>query len=348
MFVPFPRALAEVPRSDELLFERRDALHLPGLRAAVRLPLPEAALRAQRTHRRGGRPPPLSRQGRQRARRRRAGRPGRRNRVRCPDQAGHQVRAASGIREECERRIRLSQHEARGRRRQVQGDGFQGDRDARARRRRLRLCDPPPRDAAHQVAGVLADVRLHRRLEGIRREDRRDRQGVAQGPRADRSRSADARLPPVFVRGRRGDRSPYASHPRDRQVPAVQVLARDDVLRARPVGGREVLRAAGNGGKEPDAQLLAGRHRSLHVDRVPGEPAARPRAQSELPRRALSVRGRARRQGKRLSRRLRQGAPVRRQDRVRHREGRRAAQGEIPAGLLRLAGDRAPRLRDRL
>ncbi len=40
--------------------------------------------------------------------------------------------------------------------------------------------------------------------------------------------------------------------------------------------------------------------------------------------------------------------PVRRQGRVRHREGRRAAAGEIPAGLLRLAGDRAPRLRHRI
>ena len=37
--------------------------------------------------------------------------------------------------------------------------------------------------------------------------------------------------------------------------------------------------------------------------------------------------------------------PLRRQGRLRHRKGRRAAAGEVPAGLLRLAGDRAPRLR---
>ena len=78
---------------------------------------------------------------------------------------------------DAKRRIRLSQHEARGRRRQAQGHRLHGDRNARARRRRLCLCDPPARDAAHQVAGVLADVRLHRRPQGVRREDRRDRQG---------------------------------------------------------------------------------------------------------------------------------------------------------------------------
>ncbi len=103
-----PRALAEVPRSDELVLQRRDAVHVPGVRAAVRLPLPEAAVRAHRPHRRGGRPPPLPRQGRQRAARRRAGRPGRRDGVRHPDQAGHQVRAASGVRQGRERRLRLS------------------------------------------------------------------------------------------------------------------------------------------------------------------------------------------------------------------------------------------------
>ena len=41
------RALAQVPGSGEFVFERRDAVHLPGLRAALWLPLPQASLRAQ-------------------------------------------------------------------------------------------------------------------------------------------------------------------------------------------------------------------------------------------------------------------------------------------------------------
>ena len=46
-----------------------------------------------------------------------------------------------------------------------------------------------------------------------------------------------------------------------------------------------------------------------------------------------------------LSRRLRQDDAVRRQGGVRPREGRRAAAGEVPPGLLRFAGHRAARLR---
>ena len=134
-----PVAIAEIPRSDELLFQRRDAVHVPDLRAAVRLSLPEAPLRARRTRRRGGRAPALPRQGRQGARGRCAGRGRRGNAVHRQAEAGHQVRAASGVRQERAGRIPVSQHEARGRRRQVQGHRLQGDGHARARRRRLRV-----------------------------------------------------------------------------------------------------------------------------------------------------------------------------------------------------------------
>ena len=58
-----PVAVAEISRSRELLFERRDAVHVPDLRAAVRLSLPEAPLRARRPRRRGGRASRLPRQG---------------------------------------------------------------------------------------------------------------------------------------------------------------------------------------------------------------------------------------------------------------------------------------------
>ncbi len=64
--------------------------------------------------------------------------------------------------------------------------------------------------------------------------------------------------------GAQRGRRPHAAHPRRRQVSAVQVLARDDVLRAGAVGGRGVLRAARHGRAQPDAELLAGRHRSVH------------------------------------------------------------------------------------
>ena len=205
----------------------------------------------------------------------------------------------------------------------------QAPRDAaRSSRRRSRRC--PTTSSALKEYGE---------------KDRRRRQGAAQGPGADRSRPAVPRFPAILVRGRRGARRAHAQDPRDRQVSAVQVLAGDDVPGAHSVGSREVLRAARNGREEPHAQLLAGRHRPVHADRVHREPAARDRAQSELPRRAVSLRRRARRQGEGLSRRLRQDDAVRRQGGLRPREGRRAAAGEVPPGLLRFAGDRAARLR---
>ena len=75
---------------------------------------------------------------------------------------------------------------------------------------------------------------------------------------------------------------------------------------------------------QPDARHLAGGHRPVHADRVlPGSPPG-DGAQSELPRRAVSVRRRARRQGGRPARRLRQEDAVRRQDR-RHRRAREGA-----------------------
>ena len=260
-------------------------------------------------------------------------------------EAGHQVRAASGVRQGRAGRIRLSQHEARGRRRQVQGHRLQGDGHARADAddyvyaiRRLatpRIKSPSFSTMSDYIVG----------LKEYGEQIVADRQGAAQGPGADRSRPAVPRFPAVPVRGRRGARHAHAAHPREGQVSAVQVLAGDDVPRAHSVGGREVLRAARDGGEEPHAQLLAGRHRPVHADRVHREPAARDRAQSELPRRAVSVRRRARRQGEGLSRRLRQDDSVRRQGGLRPREGRRAAAGEVPPGLLRFAGHRAARLR---
>ncbi len=129
------------------------------------------------------------------------------------------------------------------------------------------------------------------------------------------------------------------------KYPAVQVLAGNDVLLADPVGGRKVLLAARHGREEPDDELLAGRHRAVHAHRLRGEPPPRAGAQPQFPRRDLPVRRRARRQGEGLPRRLRQAVAVRRQGRVRHGEGSGSAAGEVPAGLLRHAGDRTPRLR---
>ena len=79
----------------------RIGLHLPDLRAALRLPLPEAALRAGRRKAAAevAKPYYLDKDG-QRAARRRAGRADRRERLRRPDQARHPVRAASGVRQE--------------------------------------------------------------------------------------------------------------------------------------------------------------------------------------------------------------------------------------------------------
>ena len=46
LFYSFDRALAALPRPDGFVLANRNALHLPDLRAALRLPLPEAPLRA--------------------------------------------------------------------------------------------------------------------------------------------------------------------------------------------------------------------------------------------------------------------------------------------------------------
>ena len=225
-----PVALAQVSRSDELLLQRRNAVHLPDLRAALRLPLSEAPLRARRARRRRrSRIPSTSTRTARSSQGDAPGRGRRGDAIRHQAQTGHQVRAAPGVRQGRPGRVRLSQHEARGRRRQVQGHRLQGNGHARADRGRLRVRDQAPRHAAHQVAVVLDDGRLHRRPQGVRREDRRRRQGRCA--RAWRRPIATCRSSiSASIRSRAPRRSTaHAAHPRDRQVSAVQVLAGDDV-----------------------------------------------------------------------------------------------------------------------
>ena len=106
----------------------------------------------------------------------------------------------------------------------------------------------------------------------------------------------------------------------------------------------KLLRAARHGGAQPQHELLAGRHRPVHADRVPGKPPARAFAQPELPRRALSLRGRSSGQGGRPARRLRQADALHRPGGLLDREGTHSAQDQVHAGLLRQPGDLALRL----
>ena len=77
------------------------------------------------------------------------------------------------------------------------------DGHPRADRARLRLRLQAPRHHAHQVAVVLDLRRPHRRPEGVRREDRRVRQGAARDGRSGQPRPALPRLPQDRPRGRR-------------------------------------------------------------------------------------------------------------------------------------------------
>ena len=63
---------------------------------------------------------------------------------------------------------------------------------------------------------------------------------------------------------------------------------------------------AGHGGEEPHPGLVAGRYRALHADGEQSERAHGARAQSQFPRRGLSVRGRAGRRRSRAAGRCRQ------------------------------------------
>ena len=98
---------------------------------------------------------------------------------------------------------------------------------------------------------------------------------LRRGIGADGPRPAVPRFSAISLFRRRSPRQAHAAPSREGQVPAVQVLAGDDLSRPHSLGGREVLRAARHGGKEPYAQLLAGRHRPVHADRVRREPTAR-------------------------------------------------------------------------
>ena len=80
-------------------------------------------------------------------------------------------------------------------------------------------------------------------------------------------------------------------------VSAVRVLAGDAVLRADALGGGPLLPAAGHGGDATSRSTGGRSARAVHADREQSERAHGARAQSELPRRALSVGGRARRRG---------------------------------------------------
>ena len=118
IFVPFLSTVAQISRPDQLVLQRRDPVHLPGLRAAVRLSLPEAPLRARRT-RRARRSPIrvyLDKDGKELP----DDAPGEdvaETRLDIKIKPGIRYRAASGVRQGRAGRVRLSQHEARGRRR---------------------------------------------------------------------------------------------------------------------------------------------------------------------------------------------------------------------------------------
>ena len=79
------RTLAALPRSDGVVRQSRVGLHLPDLRAALRLSLPEAPVRADSEGGHAGGGAGVPRRQRAAAARRRAGRSHRRERVRHPD-----------------------------------------------------------------------------------------------------------------------------------------------------------------------------------------------------------------------------------------------------------------------
>ncbi len=173
-------------------------LHVLDLRAAVSLPLSEAAVRDRAAHRRGGRGAAVSS-----TRTATSCRPMRRARTSPKRSTTSRSRRASVMRRirpsrGCERQVPISRADRRRVRRQAHAVRLRRPGHARADRARLRLRDPPAGDDAHQVGVVFADGRAHRRPEGVRRADRCGRQGAAQGHRSlTEPRSAVSRLPPV-------------------------------------------------------------------------------------------------------------------------------------------------------
>ncbi|MCK7501316.1 MAG: hypothetical protein MZW92_72760 [Comamonadaceae bacterium] len=127
---------------------------------------------------------------------------------------------------------------------------FEHHGHARADRRRLRLRAQAPRHArASSRRSFCVFCRVRRRPEGVRRAHRQGRGREAarrawprRAATSPSSTSASGRWP-----ARRRSTSTPAAHPHQGQVPAVEVLAGDDLLRAGAVGGRRVLRAAGHG-----------------------------------------------------------------------------------------------------
>ena len=95
--------------------------------------------------------------------------------LRHQDQKGHQLCAAPGLRQGCARQVSLSRAHTSGGRQQAHAFRFRAPGHARADRARLRLCDPPAGDDAHQVAVVFTDGGAHHRAEGIWRADQRGR-----------------------------------------------------------------------------------------------------------------------------------------------------------------------------
>ena len=258
-----PRTVAQIPRPDQLVLERRDAGHVPGLRAAVRLSLPEAPLRARRTRRREeiARPRYLDKDGKE-----------------LPDDAPGELIAESVLDIKIKPGIMYAPHPAFAK--DAQGDYVYHDMKREDVADKYKITDfkqtgTRELTADDYVYGIrrLATPRIKSPsfstmsdyIVGLKEYGDKiveADKALRRGPGADRPRPAVPRFPQVSVRRRRSARQAHAAHPREGQVPAVQVLAGDDVLLADPVGGREVLLAAGHGREEPDDELLAGRHRA--------------------------------------------------------------------------------------
>ena len=151
------RTLAALPRPDRVVLEPGIGLHLPDLRAALRLRLPRAALQARRRRRRRRSPSPTT---------------STRTASALPDDAPAEQIAESVYDVPIKRGILYAPHPAfakddkgqylyhhltQGRaRRQALALGLRGAGHARAGRRRLRLRHQAPRDDAHRGTGLRA------------------------------------------------------------------------------------------------------------------------------------------------------------------------------------------------
>jgi oligopeptide transport system substrate-binding protein len=112
-----------------------------------------------------------------------------------------------------------------------------------------------------------------------------------------------------------------------------------------PRRGRPLLRPARHGREEPDARLVSGRHRPLHADREQSQRAHGAGAQPELPRRALSLPGRARTDAGRGCWPTAASAAVHRQGGLLARAREHSLLEQVPAGLLRCLRDFLGQLR---